>query len=132
MEEIVKLAITLAHEGSKVVPWLLFVLVCWMAFYYRDSIKNYISERAKVQRSMIEREGERLEITRNNTAALNNNTVALEVFGNERDKLEILVNHHEEMSKERFNSIQDSINKCNDDISSIRTELAVVSERVNK
>lgn len=130
MDEVVNIALTLSREGIGILPWLVAVLLLFAFIYYKDDFRSYLKEKATAQKKMAELEGERIEVTRNNTAALNHNTVAFEMFSKEKEVMLEALKSHEDMSNERFSHLQTVTNQCRDEALAIRKEIAVLNAKI--
>lgn len=130
MDEVVNIALTLSQGGLDLLPWVALALAIGAFIYYKDDFSNYLKEKASAQKKMAELEGERIEVTRNNTAALNHNTVAFEMFSKEKEVMLEALKSHDDMSNERFMHLQTVANQCRDETLAIRKEIAVLNARI--
>lgn len=108
MEEPIELA-RLLHDSPDLFPWVCLAVVLFIIVAQHKRILAYFDARIDAYTAKKQSDAVLAELIRNNTAALNNNTAALEAVKTDRGETRKLVNFHENMSKERMDSIRDDI-----------------------
>lgn len=110
----------LLHDTPDLFPWVCLTIFLIFVCSQRSKIGSYFDARIDSYRTKKEIDEKALEmrkqsdavlaeLIRNNTAALNNNTAALEAVKNDRGQTRQLINYHEKVSKERIDSLHDDI-----------------------
>lgn len=110
----------LLHDTPDLFPWVCLTLFLIFVYSQRTKIGSYFDARIDSYRTKKEMDEKALEmrkqsdavlaeLIRNNTAALNNNTAALEAVKNDRGQTRELIRYHESSSKERIDSLHDDI-----------------------
>lgn len=123
MNEAVELG-KLLHDTPDLFPWVCLAIILIVIVSQHKRIFAYFDARIESYKDRQQSNAVIAELIRNNTAALNNNTAALEAVKNDRGATRQLINYHENASKER-------IAKIVDDISHIQTTVNRIDETVN-
>lgn len=108
MDEAVKLG-KMLHETPDLFPWVCLAIVLIILTSQHKRIFAYIDARIEAYNNRQQADAVIAELIRNNTAALNNNTAALEMVKSDRGATKQLINYHETISKERIDKVLDDI-----------------------
>lgn len=119
------------HATPALFPWVCLGVICLVIFWNRELIKNYINATITEKRETTLYHAQNNELIRNNTAALNNNTAALEMVKRDRDITMQFLQHHEQLSSERFDHLQRVANQTRDIVIENQKEIIVANERLN-
>lgn len=130
MDDISTLAVLIRDLGPAVVIGAIVLAFLW---YYRNDIRGVFTSAQNRNKALVRIEGERNELTRNNTAALDNNTAALGLVMSDRDAMLRALDQHEKCSQERDlrneaqnDDIQRELGKARGDIGELKV---IVKER---
>lgn len=129
----------LLHDTPDLFPWVCLAIIMIVAVSQHKRIFAYFDSRIEAHKEKQKADAVLAELIRNNTAALNNNTAALETVKNDRGLTRELLKHHEEASKERVDSIHDSldhiqtvINRVDETVSNNSESIRIVEDRTRK
>lgn len=124
------------HDTPDLFPWVVLAIVLIVIIAQHKRILSYFDARIEAYREKQQSDAVLAELIRNNTAALNNNTAALEAVKNDRGLTRELLKHHEEASKERIDSIHDSLdhiqtvlNRVDGTVSNNSESIRIVEDR---
>lgn len=98
MEDISTISMIISELGIAVVVAGVVIAFLW---YYRNDIRGLFLSIQERNKNIVQIEGERNELTRNNTAALDNNTAALGLVMSDREAMLRALDQHEKSSQER-------------------------------
>lgn len=129
MTEILEAVAVLQDMGAGVLPWLAVGVVLWAVVYYRKDVSAYIAERAKAQKQAAEKGAELNEIVRNNSAVIEACTTVMEMLKHDRERVQLDIASHENLSRDRMERIQTVVDQCRDEISKIRGETGILLDR---
>lgn len=136
----------LLHETPDLFPWVCLTLFLIFVYSQRTKIGSYFDARIDSYRTKKEMDEKALEmrkqsdavlaeLIRNNTAALNNNTAALEAVKNDRGQTRQLINYHEKVSKERIDALHDElghiqtvVNRIDETVQSNDKNITIIKE----
>lgn len=101
MSEVIDVSRVL-RESPDLFPWVVLVIV--LAFLYRERgvIRELFESIIQSRKEVSIYHAQHNELVRNNTAALENNTAALDMVKKEREMLAKIMDRHEQLSAERF------------------------------
>lgn len=108
MNEAVELG-RLLHDTPDLFPWVCLAIVMIVIVAQHKRILAYFDARIESYKEKERSDAVLAELIRNNTAALNNNTAALEMVKSDRGITRNMIDYHEKVSKERIDSVQESI-----------------------
>lgn len=124
------------NAGSAVIPWLLLSLATLLVIKSWPHFVEYIAARTEAQHQVAEREAERNEIMRNNSAVIRNNTETISMmqrFMEDRDnESNRAIEHHEAMSAERIDRMREVIDGNRTEIGKLRGDVGILLDRVKK
>lgn len=126
----------LLHDSPDLFPWVCLAIICIIIVTQHKRILAYFDARIEAYNAKQQSDAVMAELIRNNTAALNNNTAALEAVKNDRGATRAMLEFHEKASKERIESILDSIdhvqtviNRVDEVVSSNSESIRIVEDR---
>ena len=126
----------LYEAGSAVIPWLLVSIATLLVTKSWPHFVEYIAARTEAQHEVAEREAERNEIMRNNSAVIRNNTETISMmqrFMENRDnESNRAIEHHEAMSAERIDRMREVIDGNREEIGKLRGDVGILLDRVRK
>lgn len=128
MSEAIDIAKVL-HGTPDLFPWVCLVIVLIIIFANRSKIGKYIDSRIEANESKKHSDAIMEELVRNNTAALNNNTAALESVKQDRGETRRLLSYHEEMSAERDHHIQEVVNRIDKTVTNNSMQIGLIEDR---
>lgn len=135
MEEAIELG-KLLHKTPDLFPWVCLAIVMIIILSQHKRILAYFDARIEAYNAKQQSDAVLAELIRNNTAALNNNTAALEMSKNDRGETRRMIDYHEKVSKERYDSILDSIdhvqtviNRVDETVCSNAENIKIVEDR---
>lgn len=108
MEEPLKWA-QMLHESPDLFPWVCLVIICMVVLAQHKRILAYFDARIDAYTAKKQSDAVLAELIRNNTAALNNNTAALESVKSDRGETRRMLDFHEKASAERIESLRNDI-----------------------
>lgn len=129
MTEILEAVAVLQDMGAGVLPWLAVGVILWAVWYYRNDVSTYLKERAKAQQEQAKRGAELNEIVRNNSATIEACTTVLEMLKHDRERVQMDIAVHENMSRDRFDRLQQVVDRCSEEISKLHRETGILLDR---
>lgn len=111
-------------------PWVCLIAVAFIVWRCRKHIGEYFQTVINSKKEETMFHAQQNELIRNNTAALNNNTAALELVQKDREMLANIVKHHEQLSQERFAHLQTVMNQTRDTVVANTQDLAIIKMKV--
>lgn len=137
MDDPIELA-KLLHETPDLFPWVCLAIVLILLVAQHKRVLAYFDARIDAYSAKQKSDAVIAELIRNNTAALNNNTAALESVKQDRGETRRMLNYHECMSKERMDAIRDDIfhvqsvvNRVDETVSQNERDITVLKDREN-
>lgn len=135
MEEPFRIA-QMLHDSPDLFPWVCLAIVMFIIVAQHKRILAYFDARIDAYTAKKQSDAVLAELIRNNTAALNNNTAALEAVKTDRGETRKLVNYHENLSKERIDSLKEDIshvqtvvNRIDDTVTTNSRTLGLIEDR---
>lgn len=122
----------LLHDTPDLFPWVCLALVIFVVTAQHKRIFAYFDARIDAYKAKQQSDAVLAELIRNNTAALNNNTAALESVKQDRGESRRMIQYHENVSKERMNVIRDDIAVVRDDLGHVQTVINDVRDTVSQ
>lgn len=116
------------HDTPDLFPWVCLAMLCIIIISQRKRILAYFDARIDAYNSKRESDAVMAELIRNNTAALNNNTAALESVRTEREATMRMLEYHEKVSKERIEHLQTIMNRIDDTVSQNEKDITIIKE----
>ena len=124
------------NAGAAVIPWLLLSLATSLVIKSWPHFVEYIAARTEAQHEVAEREAERNEIMRNNSAVIRNNTETISMMQrfieNRDNESNRAIEHHESMSAERIDRMREVIDGNRAEIGKLRGDVGILLDRVRK
>lgn len=130
MDEYLNMAQRL-HDSPDLLPWVVFIFVVGVLIAERKLIKEYFSARIEYWRSKKSTDSLIPEVIRNNTAALEHNTAAVERWGNDRGENRRMLEHHEKMCVERERHLQEVLNRVDRTATENARKLDILEDRTD-
>lgn len=137
MDDPIELA-KLLHDTPDLFPWVCLAIVLILLVAQHKRILAYFDARIDAYSAKQKSDAVIAELIRNNTAALNNNTAALESVKQDRGETRRMLNYHECMSKERMDAIRDDIfhvqsvvSRVDETVSQNERDITVLKDREN-
>lgn len=127
MDEAIKFG-KMLHDTPDLFPWVCLAMLCIIIISQRKRILAYFDARIDAYNSKRESDAVMAELIRNNTAALNNNTAALESVRTEREATMRMLEYHEKVSKERIEHLQTIMNRIDDTVSQNEKDITIIKE----
>ena len=138
MDEAIELG-RLLHDTPDLFPWVCLAIVMIIVISQHKRILAIIDARIESYKAKERSDAVMAELIRNNTAALNNNTAALEMVKNDRGITRNMIDYHEKVSKERIDAVQESIghvqtvvNRIDEIVSDNSESIKLVEDRTRK
>lgn len=135
MDEAVEFA-KLLHDTPDLFPWVCLSIIIVLCTAQHKRIFAYFDARIEAYGAKKQSDAVLAELIRNNTAALNNNTAALESVKQDRGESRRMIQYHENVSKERMGMIRDDIshvqtvvNDIRDTVTQNERDITVLKER---
>lgn len=135
MDEAVEFA-KLLHDTPDLFPWVCLSIIIVLCTAQHKRIFAYFDARIEAYSAKKQSDAVLAELIRNNTAALNNNTAALESVKQDRGESRRMIQYHENVSKERMGMIRDDIshvqtvvNDIRDTVTQNERDITVLKER---
>ena len=116
------------HDTPELFPWICLAIILIVVASQRKRIFAYIDSRIDANKARKNQDAILSELIRNNTAALNNNTAALESVKLDRGETRRLLQYHENASKERTDYIQTVVNRIDETVSQNERDITVIKE----
>lgn len=127
------------HDTPDLFPWVVLAIVCVVVVAQHKRILAYFDAKIEAYKEKQKSDAVLAELIRNNTAALNNNTAALEMVKNDRGITRNMIDYHEKVSKERIDAVQESIshvqtivNRIDEIVSDNSENIKLVEDRTRK
>lgn len=121
-------ALTLAErlrDAPDLFPWVCLAIICIVAVAQHKRIFAYFDARIEAYSASKQFKAIMIELMRNNTAALESCT-------EEREKVRLLLTHHEKLSAERDKHIQTVVNRIDANVSKNGRLLELIEDRTYK
>lgn len=112
-------------------PWAVLIIVCAVVYRERALVKEYFAARIEYWRSKKTTDSLIPEVIRNNTAALEHNTAAVERWGNDRGENRRMLEHHEMMCVERERHLQEVLNRVDRTAAENARKLDILEDRTD-
>lgn len=116
------------HDTPELFPWICLAIILIVVVSQRKRIFAYIDSRIDANKARKNQDAILSELIRNNTAALNNNTAALESVKLDRGETRRLLQYHENASKERMDRIQTVVDNIDETVSQNERDITVIKE----
>lgn len=120
------------HSTPDLFPWVCLSIVCIIVVSQHKRILAYFDARIEAYGARKQSDAVMAELIRNNTAALNNNTAALESVKADRGETRRMLQYHEEASKERMEHIQNVVNKIEESATENNKNIEIVKDLVSR
>lgn len=121
----------LLHDTPDLFPWVCFATIIVLVVTQHKRILSYFDARIESYNSKKESDAIIAELIRNNTAALNNNTAALESVKADRGETRRMITYHENVSKERMDHIQTVVNRIDETVTQNEQDINILKDRKN-
>ena len=131
MDETIEIA-TLLHDSPDLFPWVCLSIVIFVVVAQHKRILAYFDARIDAYGAKKQSDAVLAELIRNNTAALNNNTAALESVKQDRGESRRMIQYHENASKERMEHIQNVVNRIDETVNQNEKGIMVLTDRENR
>ena len=131
MDEVIDFG-RLLHESPDLFPWVVLAIVIFVAYKERDTIRALIQGILESRKETAMYHAQHNELVRNNTAALQNNTAALELVKRDRELLLHVLEDHEKMSGERDQHIQTVVNRIDETLQNNRKDIVLMKDRIER
>lgn len=131
MSESIEIA-RLLHDTPDLFPWVVLAIVLALLIKERGTIRRYISARIDAYEGRKQSDAVLAELIRNNTAALDNNTAALQSVKADRGETRRLLSYHEQASAERIHHVQEVVNRINETVTGNSRQIGIIEDRTNK
>lgn len=131
MEEAIELG-KLLHDTPDLFPWVCLAIICIVVVAQHKRILAYFDARIDAYSAKKQSDAVMAELIRNNTAALNNNTAALDAVRADRGETRRLLAHHEELSAERDKHIQTVVNRIDETVTNNSKLIELLEDRTCK
>ena len=127
------------HETPDLFPWVCLAIVLIILASQHKRILAYFDARIDAYSAKQKSDAVLAELIRNNTAALNNNTAALESVKQDRGETRRMLDYHEKVSQERIDVVRDDIahvqtvvNRVDETVSQNEKGIMVLQDRENR
>lgn len=117
------------HDTPDLFPWVCLVLICMVLLSQHKRIIAYFDARIDAYGAKKQSDAVLAELIRNNTAALENNTAALNAVKSDRGETRRMITYHEEMSVERIQHLQAVVNDIEQDTKANSAGIKVLLDR---
>lgn len=128
MDETLEIA-KLLHDTPDLFPWVCFATIIVLVIAQHKRIFAYFDARIESYNAKKESDAVIAELIRNNTAALNNNTAALESVKADRGETRRMLTYHENASKERMEHIQTVVNRIDETVTQNEQDIGILKDR---
>lgn len=128
MEEPMKWA-QILHDSPDLFPWVCLVIICLVVLSQHKRILAYFDARIDAYNAKKQSDAVMAELVRNNTAALNNNTAALESVKQDRGETRRMLDFHEKASKERIDHLKTVMNRVDSTLTANNKMLGLIEDR---
>lgn len=130
MDQTIEIA-KLLHDTPDLFPWVCFATIIVLLVTQHKRIFAYFDARIESYNSKKQSDAVIAELIRNNTAALNNNTAALESVKADRGETRRMLTFHEQSSKERMDHIQTVVNRIDETVTQNEQDINILKDRGN-
>ena len=117
------------HDTPDLFPWVCLAIIMVLLVTQHKRIFAYIDARIEAYSAKKESDAVLAELIRNNTAALNNNTAALESVKADRGETRRMLQYHEQSSKERIEHLQTVVNRIDETVAQNETNISIIKDR---
>lgn len=117
------------HDTPDLFPWVCLAIIMVLLVTQHKRILAYIDARIEAYGAKKESDAVLAELIRNNTAALNNNTAALESVKADRGETRRMLQYHEQSSKERIERLQTVVNRIDETVAQNETNISIIKDR---
>lgn len=121
----------LLYDTPDLFPWVCLAVVLALLFRERDTIRRYFMARIDAYEGRKQSDAVLAELIRNNTAALDNNTAALNAVKSDRGETRKLISYHETMSAERMQHIQEVVNRIDATVTQNSRQIGLIEDRTD-
>lgn len=128
MEDAIEIG-KLLHDTPDLFPWVCLAIILAIAYNQRKRIGAYFDARVESYKAKQQADAVMAELVRNNTAALNNNTAALESVKQDRGETRRMLDYHENASKERIEHLQTVMNRVDTTLTANNKMLNLLEDR---
>lgn len=128
MDETIEFA-RLLYDSPDLFPWVCLAIVIFVVVAQHKRILAYFDARIEAYGAKKQSDAVLAELIRNNTAALNNNTAALESVKQDRGESRRMIQYHENASKERMEHIQIVVNRIDETVNQNEKGIMVLTDR---
>lgn len=128
MNEAVELG-KILHDTPDLFPWVCLAIIMIIVLAQHKRIIAYFDARIEAYGAKKEHDAVLAELIRNNTAALNNNTAALQSVKADRGETRRMLQYHENASKERMEHIQTVVNRIDGTVSNNKDNISILKDR---
>lgn len=119
MDQTIEIA-KLLHDTPDLFPWVCLALILIVACAQHKRIFAYFDARIDAYAARKQSDAVLAELIRNNTAALENNTAALNAVKQDRGESRRMIQFHEQVSAERIQNVRDDINHVQTVVNDVR------------
>ena len=119
MDESIELA-KLLHDTPDLFPWVCLAIILIVICAQHKRILAYFDARIDAYAARKQSDAVLAELIRNNTAALENNTAALNAVKQDRGESRRMIQFHEQVSAERIQNVRDDINHVQTVVNDVR------------
>lgn len=120
------------HDTPDLFPWVCLVLICMVLLSQHKRIIAYFDARIDAYGAKKQSDAVLAELIRNNTAALENNTAALNAVKSDRGETRRLLQYHENASAERMQHIQEVVNRIDATVTTNSKQIGLIEDRTEK
>lgn len=120
------------HDTPDLFPWVCLVLICIVMLSQHKRIIAYFDARIDAYGAKKQSDAVLAELIRNNTAALENNTAALNAVKSDRGETRRLLQYHENASAERMQHIQEVVNRIDATVTTNSKQIGLIEDRTEK
>lgn len=127
------------HDAPDLFPWVCLTIILIVCVAQHKRILSYFDARIDAYAARKQSDAVLAELIRNNTAALNNNTAALESVKQDRGESRRLITYHENISCERIKTVRDdlahiqtTVNRIDETVNSNSENIKIIEDRTNK
>lgn len=117
------------HDTPDLFPWVVLAVVMIVIVAQHKRILAYFDAKIESYKERERSDAIIAELIRNNTAALNNNTAALDMIKADRGEARQLIQYHEQASKERIEHIQTVVNRIDETVSQNEKDISILKDR---
>lgn len=117
------------RAARDLLPWVILIIVVFVVWRCRKHILDWFQASINEKKDNQVYHAQQNELIRNNTAALNNNTAALELVQKDREMLAEMVNNHEKLSAERIAHLQTVVNRIDMTVTENSKNISMIEDR---